>query len=99
MTNIFSNGYTALLQSEVRIDINVPKAEILGTDGAIDIQKSGTRKEELPGWMYGSWNDNQYQLIITFPQQMGSSGSVHKVTTVELLRSVAGYKTEVTVTP
>lgn len=40
MTNIFSNGYTALLQSEVRIDINVPKAEILGADGAIDIQKS-----------------------------------------------------------
>jgi hypothetical protein len=60
---------------------------------------SGQDKVELPGWMYGSWNDNQYQLIITFPQQMGSSGSVHKVTTVELLRSVAGYKTEVTVTP
>jgi len=61
---------------------------------------SGTNKVELPGWMYGSWSDTEYKLIITFPQQMGTGGdSVHKVTTVELLRSLAGYKTEVTVAP
>ena len=38
--NIFSNGYTALLQSEVRVNLEIPKEKLLGEDGQIDPQKS-----------------------------------------------------------
>ena len=40
MTNIFSNGYTALLQSEVRVNLEIPMDKLLGEDGQIDPQKS-----------------------------------------------------------
>ena len=40
MVNIFSNGYTALLQSEVRVNLEIPKDKIFGEDGQIDPQKS-----------------------------------------------------------
>jgi phosphate transport system permease protein len=40
MVNIFSNGYTALLQSEVRVNLEIPKEKLLGEDGQIDPQKS-----------------------------------------------------------
>ena len=40
MVNIFSNGYTALLQSEVHVNLEIPKEKLLGEDGQIDPQKS-----------------------------------------------------------
>ena len=40
MVNIFSNGYSALLQSEVRVNLEIPKEKLLGDDGQIDPQKS-----------------------------------------------------------
>ena len=37
---IFNNGYTALRQSEITLELTLPRAELVGQDGQIDVKKS-----------------------------------------------------------
>ena len=39
ISNIFLNGYTALLQSELQVEMNIPKAELVDENGELDAKR------------------------------------------------------------
>ena len=39
ISNIFLNGYTALLQSELQVEMNIPKAELVDENGELDAER------------------------------------------------------------
>ena len=39
ISNIFLNGYTALLQSELQVEMNIPKAELVDDNGELDAKR------------------------------------------------------------